>query len=234
MSLASQLIGRDGESMKIKCAIFDFDGTLFDSMFIWDNVGEMYLHSLGKEPKPSMREDVRALSLYQSACYFKKEYDLSLSVEQIMEGINQTIEHFYIHEVLPKPGVVNFLERMKKSNVQMCIATASDRYQIEAALSRCGMEDYFEAIFTCSEVGHGKDEPVIFQKAMEHFNADRSVTVVFEDAIHAILTAKADGFVVATVYDKSEKRQSEIYELSDCYISDFEHTEEFWKFASGE
>lgn len=220
--------------MKIKCALFDFDGTLFDSMFIWDSVGEIYLHSLGKEPKPSMREDVRALSLYQSACYFQKEYGLSLSVEQIMTGINQTIEHFYVHEVLPKPGVVDFLERMKKCKVRMCIVTASDRYQIEAALNRCGMEDYFEAIFTCSEMGHGKDEPIIFQKAMEYFNADRSNTIVFEDAIHAIRTAKADGFSVVAVFDNSEKRQSEIRNLSDCYISDYEHTEGFWKFASVE
>lgn len=220
--------------MKIKCAIFDFDGTLFDSMFIWDSIGEIYLRSLGKEPKPSMREDVRPLSLYQSACYFKKEYDISLSVEEIMAGVNQTIEQFYIHEVLPKPGVVDFLEQMKKAKIPMCIATASDRYQIKAALSRCEMEHYFEAIFTCSEVGHGKDEPVIFQKAMEHFCADRSATIVFEDAIHAIQTAKADGFAVVAVFDNSEKRQTKIRDLSDCYITDFEHTEEFWELASAE
>ena len=218
--------------MKIKCAIFDFDGTLFDSMFIWDSVGEIYLRSLGKEPRPSMREDVRALSLYQSACYFKQEYDLSLSVEEIMRGINQTIEHFYIHEVLPKPGVADFLKRMHKDGISMCIATASDRYQIEAALSRCGMEHYFEAIFTCSEVGYGKDEPVIFQKAMEHFGADRNSAIVFEDAIHAIQTAKADGFAVVAVFDSSEKRQAEIRNLADCYITDFEHTEEFWHLIS--
>ena len=220
--------------MKINCAIFDFDGTLFDSMFIWENVGEIYLHSLGKEPKPSMREDVRPLSLYQSACYFQKEYDLSLSVADIMAGINRTIEHFYIHEVLPKPGVVDFLKRMKQAAIPLCIATASDRYQIEAALHRCGIDDYFEAIFTCSEVGHGKDEPVIFQKAMEYFGADCSTTVVFEDALHAIQTAKADGFAVVAVFDNSEKRQTEIRDLSDCYIEDFEHTEEFWKLASVE
>jgi len=214
--------------MKMKCAIFDFDGTLFDSMFIWDSVGEIYLKSLGKEPKPSMREDVRALSLYQSACYFRKEYDLPLSAEEIMTGINRTIEHFYIHQVLPKPGVVAFLERMKRAGIPMCIATASDRYQIEAALSRCGMVHYFDAIFTCSEVGHGKDEPVIFRKAMEHFGADRNSTIVFEDAIHAIQTAKVDGFVVCAVFDSSEKRQSEIRDLSDCYIRDFMHTEDFW------
>ena len=220
--------------MKIKCAIFDFDGTLFDSMFIWDSIGEIYLRSIGKEPKPSMREDVRPLSLYQSSCYFKKEYDISLSVEEIMAGVNQTIEQFYIHEVLPKPGVVDFLEQMKKAKIPMCIATASDRYQIKAALSRCEMEHYFEAIFTCSEVGHGKDEPVIFRKAMEHFCADRSATIVFEDAIHAIQTAKADGFAVVAVFDNSEKRHTEIRDLSDCYITDYEHTEEFWELASAE
>ena len=197
-------------------------------MFIWDTVGEIYLRSLGKEPKPSMREDVRALSLYQSACYFVEEYDLPLSAEEIMAGINHTIEDFYIHEVLPKPGVVPFLEQMKKAEIPMCIATASDRYQIEASLCRCGMEHYFEAIFTCSEVGHGKDAPDIFQKAMEHFDADRSTTVVFEDAIHAIQTAKADGFTVIAVFDNSEKRQTEIRDLSDYYIADFVHTEEFW------
>ena len=220
--------------MKATCAIFDFDGTLFDSMFIWDSVGEIYLRALGKEPKPSMREDVRALSLYQSACYFQQVYDLPLSVEEIMTGINQSIEHFYLHEVLPKPGVAEFLKRMKKTEISMCIATASDRYQIEAALSRCGMEHVFDAIFTCSEVGHGKDEPIIFRKAMEHFGADRSSTVVFEDAIHAIETAKADGFAVVAVFDHSEKRQTEIRDLADCYISDFGQTEEFWKWLEGE
>ena len=218
--------------MKIKCAIFDFDGTLFDSMFIWESVGEIYLRSLGKEPKPSLREDVRALSLYQSACYFRKEYDLPLSEEQIMSGINKTIEHFYINEVMPKPYVTEFLDEMKQKGIPMCIATASDRYQIEAALSRCGMSHYFDAIFTCSEVGCGKDKPVIFRKAMEYFSSDRSSSIIFEDALHAIKTAKNDGFTVVSVFDNSEKRQDEIRAISDCYIRDFEHTEDFWKFAS--
>lgn len=218
--------------MNIKCAIFDFDGTLFDSMFIWDSVGEIYLGSLGLKPKPSLREDVRTMSLYQAACYLRKEYDLSLSVEQIMSGVNQTVEHFYIYDVLPKPGVVGFLEQMKKAGIPMCIATASDRYQIEAALRRCEMEHFFEAIFTCGELGYGKDSPVIFQRAMEHFAADRSNTFVFEDAFHAIQTAKDDGFTVAAVCDSSEKRQDEIRKLADCYIEDFEHTEEFWEYIS--
>ena len=217
--------------MKPKCAIWDFDGTLFDSMYIWDMVGEVYLRSLGKEPKPSLREDIRTLSLYQSSCYLKKEYDIDLSVEEIMAGINQTVENFYLHEVQPKAGVVTFLNQMKQQGISMCIATASERYQIEAALQRCNMEHLFDAIFTCTEVGHGKDEPVIFRKAMEYFNADRNNTIIFEDAMHAVETAKKDGFKVAVVFDNSEKRQTEIQQLSDCYITEFECAKEFWRFV---
>ena len=217
--------------MKLKCAIFDFDGTLFDSMYIWDMIGEVYLRSLGKEPKPSMREDIRALSLYQSSCYFKKEYAIDLSVEEIMAGINKIVENFYLHEVQPKVGVVTFLNQMKQQGIATCIATASEHYQIEAALQRCQMEHLFDAIFTCTEVGHGKDEPVIFRKAMEYFDADRNNTIIFEDALHAVKTAKKDDFKVAAVFDNSEKRQTEIRQLSDCYITEFEHAEEFWQFV---
>ena len=218
--------------MKIKCAIFDFDGTLFDSMFIWDNIAETYLRSVGKIPKPNVREDVRELSLYQSACYFQREYDIALSVKQIMTGINQTIEHFYINELLPKPGVIEFLEQMQKSEISMCIATASDRYQIEVALKRCKMQKYFDSIFTCSEVGYGKNEPVIYRKAIESFEANRCETIVFEDALHAVQTAKKDGFTVVAVFDNSEMRQDEIRNLSDFYMESFENTEDFWKFVS--
>ena len=101
------------------------------------------------------------------------------------------------------------------------------RYLIESALRRCGIADLFDAIFTCSEVGHGKDEPVIFRRAMERFGAQRSDTVIFEDAIHAIETAKKDGFTVAAVFDESEKRQDEVRALADCYITSFEHLEQF-------
>ena len=110
----------------------------------------------------------------------------------------------------------------------------TDRYLIESALRRCGIENLFDAIFTCSEVGHGKDEPVIFRRAMEHFGAQRGSTVVFEDAIHAVETAKKDGFTVAAVFDESEKRQDEVRALADCYITSFEQLEQFWAMTAAD
>lgn len=218
--------------MNIKCAIFDFDGTLFDSMHIWDNVAKSYLRSLKIEPKPSLNEDVKTMSLYQSACFLKREYDLALCVEDIILGINNMVERFYLYEVLPKSGVAQFLDELKTAGVSMCIATATDRYLIESALKRCELKEYFDMIFTCGEVGSGKDEPEIYRTAMEHFGARRSETLVFEDAMYAIKTAKADGFLVVGVADESEKQQDKVRGLSDCYIESFENTEDFWKFVS--
>ncbi len=232
MSSAEEDVRRYGECMKIRCAVFDFDGTLFDSMSIWEHAGERYLKTLGRTAKSTLREDLRPLSLYQSACFLKQEYDLSLTAEQIMEGVNQMIEDFYLYEVQPKTGVIDFLKKLEKEGVSMCIATASERYHIEAALERCRMTVYFDRIFTCSEVGHGKDEPFIFRKAMEYYATDRKATYIFEDALHAIRTAKADGYTVVAVYDSSEKRQPQIQEMSDYYLSDFVNTEPFWKQVS--
>ena len=219
--------------MKIKCAVFDFDGTLFDSMYVWDCAGEDYLRSLGKEPGPNVREDMRRMSLAQCAAYFKREYALPFSEEEIADGINRTVEKHYFHDVLPKPGAPAFLEKMQKAGVRMCIATATDRYQVEAALKRCGLDRFFDAVFTCSEVGAGKDSPDIFRAAMAHFGADRRSTVVFEDALHAVRTAKADGFPVAAVYDASEREQAEMRRLADVCIPDYMHTESFMNFAFG-
>ena len=115
----------------------------------------------------------------------------------------------------------------------MCIATATDRYQVEAVLTRCGMESFFSEIFTCTDVGHGKDEPIIFQKAMNCLGTTKANTVVFEDAYHAAKTAKADGFITVAVYDSHETKQAELHSVSDCFIESFTQTEYFWKFAYG-
>ena len=215
----------------LKGAIFDFDGTLFDSMFVWETAGEAYLSSLGIQPKECLQNSLKSMSLTQSAIYIAEKYNLKLDIQEIMAGINKTVENFYFHTVQPKQGVIEFLEFLKNMNVKMCIATATDRYQVEAALKRCDMDTFFSEIFTCTEVGFGKDEPIIFQKAMEDLNTSKEDTVIFEDAYYAVNTAKGNGFLTVAVYDSSEHRQSEIRTLADCYLEDFTQVDKFIKFA---
>lgn len=204
--------------MNLKAAIFDFDGTLFDSNSIWLTAGEDYLRSIRREPQPGLAQALSAMSLQQAADYLKAEYSLSLTTAQIMEGINKTVEDFYLHSAQPKPGVPEFLKKLHRQGIKMCIATATDRYQIEAALTRCGLDHYFSEIFTCSSVGHGKDEPHIFEAALQHLGTPKAETLVFEDALHAIQTAKAAGFPVAAVSDPYEPKQTEVRALADFYL----------------
>lgn len=216
----------------IQGVIFDFDGTLFDSNSIWVTAGEQFFQSIGIKPKDNLGQEIRSMSLYQSACYIREEYGLPQTVEEIMDGINQTVEDAYFHKVQPKTGVIPFLFALKTAGIRMCIATATDRYQIEAALNRYDMLDFFEEIFTCSEVGHGKDEPVIFRRALELLGTDRSNTVIFEDALHAVQTAKADGFLTVGIFDPHIPEQKQLQILCDYYLTDYQQCELFWKFAS--
>ncbi len=216
----------------IRGAIFDFDGTLFDSMSIWDNVGEIYLRSLGRDPRPDLQHRLETMSLLQAADHFRTEYDIDLTDEEMIGGINKIIERFYFYDVQPKAGAVQFLNQLHERSVKMCIATATDRCQIEAALYRCGMKYLFDTILTCTEVGSGKDEPEIFYKALSAIGTDQKKTVVFEDAFHALKTAKNAGFITAGVYDAHEKDAERIMALSDIYLNDFRNSAEFWRFAA--
>ena len=207
--------------MRIRGAIFDVDGTLLDSMFIWDTIGETYLRSIGYQPKENLNETFKNMSLHQAARYYQTEYGVTLSIDQIMDGVNVMLERYYRFEVPLKPGVAELLERLRQSGVKLCIATATDRHLVEAALDRCGVLSCFGEIFTCNEVGHGKDEPDIFEDALRFLGTRREETLVFDDALYAVRTAKEAGFPVAVIYDSHEKNQKEIRALADFYIENF-------------
>ena len=205
----------------IKGAIFDLDGTLLDSMFIWDTIGEEYLRSLGKEPHEDLKETFMTLTLEEAAEYYREHYGVTLSVKEIVDGVNAMVEQTYRTKVTLKPGIAEYLAWLKENGVRMCVATVTDRYLVEETLERLGVRHYFSEIFTCAEVGFGKDKPVIYQKALEHLGTEKSDTYVFEDLPFALNTAKTDGFPTVGVYDRHEAHQDELKELSDYYIRDF-------------
>jgi len=217
----------------IKGAIFDFDGTLFDSMYVWDTIGSDYLRSIGYVPRNDLNKIIQNMSLYQSACYYRNEYGVTLPVDEIMNGVDRMIEHFYRDEVLPKKDAGTFLKMLKDSGTVMCIATATDRYLVEAALVRCGLDGYFTEIITCSEAGSGKDEPAVFRKAMRFLGTKKKDTYIFEDALYAAETAKKDGFPLVGVFDRSEENQAALRELADFYLTGFSDAGNFLKSVSG-
>ena len=206
----------------IKGAIFDLDGTLLDSMFIWDTFGEDYLRTLGKEPKENLTETFKTVTLEQAAEYYREHYGVALSANEIVDGVNEMVAKLYRTKVTLKDGVREFLEALKSQGVKMCVATVTDRPIVEDVLCNLGIRDFFTEIFTCAEVGYNKETPHIYRAALEVLGTKKDETVVFEDALHALITAKKDGFKVAAVYDKHELRQTEMKENGDYYITDYE------------
>ena len=205
----------------IKGAIFDLDGTLIDSMFIWDTIGEDYLNSFGIESKENLAEVFKTFTLEQAAEYYRNHYNIKLSVEEIVEGINDMVTEIYRTKVVLKPGISDFLKRLKRSGIKMCVATVTDRPIVEDVLKRLKIYEYFSEIFTCAEVGFSKERPEIYRQALKHLKTEKNETVVFEDVLYALKTAKDDGFKVAAVYDLHEPMQRKMKEISDYYITDF-------------
>lgn len=206
----------------IEGVIFDVDGTLLDSMYVWKNAGPNYLKTKGIDTTGQPNKAFKAMTLLQAAQHYQEDYGIKESTDEIIAGIYKGIEEYYYDKVVLKDGVAEFLQKLGDKNVKMCIATATDSYLIEAAFKRIGIEHYFSHIFTSSNVGVGKTSPKIYYKALEHLQTPKEKTLVFEDALYAIKTAKKAEFKVVGVYDKFEdESQDVIKELVDFYIKSF-------------
>jgi HAD superfamily hydrolase (TIGR01509 family) len=208
---------------KYKYAIFDMDGTILDSMPAWKNLGRDYLIEKGIKVPKNLNEILSAMSMTESANYFRKEFGIGDCSEQIISDINQLIEDKYKHEMPLKPYVKEYLSNLKRDKVVMCVATATPLLLAEVALKRLEILSYFSFVVCCDEVGVGKSKPDIFHLALEKMGAVIEDTVVFEDAHYAMKTAKDAGFYTIGVYDESaEKSKEEMQLLCDRYIDSFE------------
>ncbi len=208
--------------MKIKGAIFDLDGTLLDSMHIWQGLSGKYLKSKGIVGKDNLLEDLKTLTLYEAADYLCREYKMSDKAEDVLKDLMDMLTEFYEKGAPLKPGAAEFLEILRGKNVSMCVATSSERQRAEAALKRNGTAEYFCAVLCGDEIGSGKDKPDIFLAACDILGTEKSETLVFEDAFFAAKTAKEAGFLVCGVYDRYEPDTELMREICDFYIESFE------------
>lgn len=203
----------------IKGVIFDIDGVLLDSMGIWDDLGARYLRSLGKIPEEGLNKILFSMSMEQGAEYLNEHYGLNKSVKETVDGIGRMLEDYYFYEVLLKPGAKEVLEFLKSKNIKMAAATSSPRTHIEKVLSRNGLLGYIDKIYTTGEVGVSKHSPDIYNLAADYLKTKPEETLVFEDSLYALKTAKEAGYVTVGVYDeKGESDQEGLKNQADLYL----------------
>lgn len=212
-----------GENMKnYKYKIFDMDGTLLDSMFLWKDFGKNYLLHIGIRPPENLSEILSTMTLEKAAEYFIEAFGLKSTAEEILDDMKKLVEYKYKYELKLKPYVKEYLQKSKDEGALMCVATASSLNLAMAALERNDILKYFSFVSSCEEVGVGKHKPDIFYYAVEKLKATPSETVVYEDAYFAIKTAKEAGFYTIGVYDEVfEAEREKIEKISDKFIETF-------------
>lgn len=211
----------------IKGAIFDMDGTLLDSMGMWNNVGVNYLISLDIEPEPELISVINHMSTRQVANYLIDTYHVDKTADKIVHEIEQNIEYFYRNEVMTKPYIREFLDKFRAQGIKMCVATATNKAMVRVALNRCGISDYFTEIFTTEDSGVGKNKPDIYEMALKCLGTDKDDTVVFEDLLVPLTTAKNAGFKTCAVQDEFNDDEYELRKRSDYYLESFAEYNEF-------
>lgn len=210
--------------------IFDMDGTLLDTMYYWEHVGEDFLRKIGKEPEPDLGKIMLPLSIEEGAKYLQEHYELDMTIEEIQQGTRAVCDDFYREVADFKPGAREFLERLRVQGVPFALATATDRDQVELVLGRLGVLDAFHCILTSGEVGNSKNEPDIYLQTANAIGTAPEHTWVFEDALHAAQTAKRAGFKLVGIYDDTSADVEEALRvLSDYYIRDFTDLDEFFR-----
>ena len=209
-----------------KALLFDLDGTLVDSMWVWSDIDRDYLSSHGIHTKENIQQLIGGISMRQTAVLFQEHFHIKDSIEQMMADWNQMAMDRYRNEVRPKPGAKELLALAGKRGWKTAIATSNSRELCEAALSGCGLAGAFDAVVTGNEITNGKPAPDIYLHTAERLGVPPKQCLVFEDLVDGILAGKAAGCRVIAVLDETTREDNDKKRrLADGAVRDFTELE---------
>ncbi|MCM1268128.1 MAG: HAD family phosphatase [Bacteroidales bacterium] len=206
----------------IEAVIFDLDGSMVDSMWIWRAIDIEYLGRFGIELPENLQACIEGMSFSETAAYFKERFSLPDDLETIKADWNRMAWDKYAHEVPIKEGVRELLSYCAEHGIKVGIATSNSRELVENVVQAHRMESKFHCIMTANEVEKGKPAPDIYLAVAKELSVEPENCLVFEDIIPGIQAGKAAGMQVCAVYDKySEYQDAKKRELADYYTYQF-------------
>ena len=206
----------------IEAVIFDLDGTLIDSMWVWEKIDEEYLDRFNKEKPDDLSVMIEGRSFRETAELFKSKFQLPRSIEEIEEDWNNMAWDKYKSEVTLKKGAMKLLQTLKEKKIKMGIATSNSRKLVELVTKANGISDFFDYVCTATEVQKGKPEPDIYLRVAKGLNKNPRKCLVFEDVVNGIIAGKRANMKVCAVYDEASKDSTpQKIEYADYYVENF-------------
>lgn len=208
--------------MDYKAVIFDLDGTLVDSVYVWHKVDIDFFEKRNMPVPDNYAEKISALSFDEAAAFTKQHYGFKESAEEIKKEWFEAALFEYANNVRLKEGAAEYIKALKKNGVKIALATASPVELYTAVLKNNGVYDYFDAFASGNEVKRSKEFGDIYILSAERLNVKPWQCLVFEDILRAVKGAKAAGMKVCGVYDKSSLKDIDnIKREADFFIYGF-------------
>lgn len=212
----------------IEAVIFDLDGSLVDSMWMWRAIDIEYLGRYGIEKPDDLQSQIEGMSFSETALYFKETFQLPDDLEKIKADWNQMAWDKYSKEVPLKEGVKQFLDLCMQHQIKLGIATSNSRLLVENVIAVHNLKEYFTCIMTACDVGKGKPAPDIYLAVAAALKTAPEKCLVFEDIVPGIMAGKAAGMKVCAVYDEYSIPQDEQKrKCADYYIHDYTELTDF-------
>ena len=195
-------MNRENWLKNIEGAVFDLDGTLLDSSWVWEKVDEKFLGDRGFQVPDDYVDEISPLGAERAAVYTIERFGLNEDKDDIVREWIEMAKKEYATEVVCKPYAKEFLEEIHKLNIKMAVATSSDRELFMKTLEREGILKYFQKIVTVDEVERGKGYPDIYEEAARRIKVNPHKCLVFEDILAGVTGASLGEFNVVAVFDE--------------------------------
>lgn len=205
-----------------KFYLFDFDGTLVDSMPTFCSSMLRILDENHITYDKDVTKTITPLGLSGTADYFINDLGLSMSKEQLVLLMKEYMLDAYFHTIPAKANVISVLKKLKEKGARLNVLTASPHITLDACLKRLGMWELFDNIWSCDDFQTTKANPDIYLRAAEKMGTCVENVLFLDDNLHADTVAKSAGMQVCGVYDDSSRDSAEqIKAVADYYIYDF-------------
>lgn len=206
-----------------EAVLFDLDGTLIDSMWMWPAIDVEYLARFGLEVPEDLGRSIDGMSFTETAMYFKERFKIPDSIETIKDTWHHMAHDIYCTKVPVKKGVFKFLDYLKSKGIKTAIGTSNSIELANDVVKAVGIHKYFDTVVTACMVSAGKPKPDIYLKAANDLGVSPEKCLVFEDITQGILAGKNAGMTAIAVEDNySINQKEEKLKLADYYIKDFD------------